>query len=98
MRHDSVRGIGAGGQGGASVRFHTGRMMAEELVAQLREAFGWGGDVVVCAGPRGALGQVWRVETGSARYALKEIFAGPPSEAVIGAELAFARRAATAGV
>ena len=32
------------------------------------------------------------------RYALKEIFAEPPSEALIAAELAFARRAAEAGV
>src|SRR4051812_20036710 len=72
--------------------------MAEELVTQLREAFGWDEDVVVSAGPRGALGQVWRVEAGSARYALKEIFARPPSEAVIAAEMAFARRAAGAGV
>jgi Ser/Thr protein kinase RdoA (MazF antagonist) len=45
-----------------------------------------------------ALGQVWRVDAGTARYALKEIFARPPSEAVIAAELAFTRRAVRAGV
>lgn len=72
--------------------------MDEELVAHLREAFGWGEDVVVSAGPRGALGQVWRLDVGTARYALKEIFAEPPSEALIEAELALARRAAEAGV
>jgi Ser/Thr protein kinase RdoA (MazF antagonist) len=70
----------------------------EELVAQVRAAFGWGENVVVSAGPRGALGQIWRLEVGPARYALKEIFAEPPSEALIEAELAFAERAAAAGV
>ncbi len=63
-----------------------------------REAFGWGKDVVVSAGPRGALGQIWRVDAGPARYALKQIFYEPPSERLIAAELAFARRAAEAGV
>ncbi|GAA3140332.1 phosphotransferase enzyme family protein [Nonomuraea roseoviolacea] len=71
---------------------------APELVARAREAFGWGADVVVTAGPRGALGQIWRVETGGARYALKEIFAEPPSVALVEAELDFTRRAAGAGV
>jgi len=70
----------------------------KELVAQVRAAFGWGEDVVVSAGPRGALGQIWRLDVGPARYALKEIFANPPSEALIEAELAFAERAAGAGV
>ncbi len=68
------------------------------MVAHVREAFGWDEDVVVSAGPRGALGQIWRLDVGSERYALKEIFAEPPSEAVIEAELAFARRAAEVGV
>lgn len=68
------------------------------LIASVRDAFGWDDDVVVSAGPRGALGQIWRLEVGSARYALKEIFAQPPSETLIAAELAFARRAAEAGV
>ncbi|TDD23119.1 phosphotransferase enzyme family protein [Nonomuraea diastatica] len=72
--------------------------MVEELVAHAREAFGWGGDVTVSAGPRGALGQIWRVDVGPERYALKEIFTEPPSEALIEAELAFARCAAEAGV
>lgn len=72
--------------------------MVEELALHAREAFGWAGDVVVSAGPRGALGQIWRLDVGPARYALKEIFTAPPSEAVIEAELAFARRAAEVGV
>ncbi|WP_170223476.1 phosphotransferase enzyme family protein [Nonomuraea turkmeniaca] len=72
--------------------------LVENLVAHVREAFGWSEDVVVSAGPRGALGQIWRLEVGPARYALKEIFAEPPSEPLIAAELAFARRAAEAGV
>jgi Ser/Thr protein kinase RdoA (MazF antagonist) len=72
--------------------------VVEELVAHVREAFGWNADVRVSAGPRGALGQIWRLEVGPARYALKEIFAEPPSEASIAAELAFAHRAAEAGV
>jgi Ser/Thr protein kinase RdoA (MazF antagonist) len=69
-----------------------------ELVAHVREAFGWSADVVVSAGPRGALGRIWRLDVGPARYALKEIFAEPPSAALVEAELAFARRAAEAGV
>jgi Ser/Thr protein kinase RdoA (MazF antagonist) len=73
-------------------------MVITELVAHVREAFGWTEDVRVCAGPRGALGQIWRLDVGPKRYALKEIFAEPPSEALIEAELAFARRAAEAGV
>jgi Ser/Thr protein kinase RdoA (MazF antagonist) len=75
-----------------------GLIVVTELVPFVREAFGWGADVVVSAGPRGALGQIWRLDVGPARYALKEIFARPPSEALIEAELAFARRAARVGV
>ncbi|MEV4172825.1 aminoglycoside phosphotransferase family protein [Nonomuraea sp. NPDC049709] len=72
--------------------------MTEELVAYAREAFGWDDDAVVSPGRRGALGQVWRVDTGGVSYALKEIFGGPPPEALVEAELTFARRAAGAGV
>ncbi len=72
--------------------------MVDGLAAHLREAYGWTADVVVSPGPRGAEGQIWRVEVGSARYAVREIFAEPPPEAVIEAELAFARRATEAGV
>jgi Ser/Thr protein kinase RdoA (MazF antagonist) len=72
--------------------------MDDELMGYVRHAFGWDAEVAVSAGPRGALGQIWRLEAGPARYALKEIFAEPPSEALIAAELAFAGRAASAGV
>jgi Ser/Thr protein kinase RdoA (MazF antagonist) len=72
--------------------------VVDEQVRYVRQAFGWDEDVVVSAGPRGALGQIWRVEAGPARYALKEIFGEPPTQALIEAELAFARRAAEAGV
>jgi Ser/Thr protein kinase RdoA (MazF antagonist) len=72
--------------------------VVQELVAHAREAFGWDEDVVVSAGPRGALGQIWRLDVGPTRYALKEIFAEPPSDASIAVELAFARRAAEVGV
>jgi Ser/Thr protein kinase RdoA (MazF antagonist) len=70
----------------------------EKQVAYVREAFGWDEDVVVSAGPRGALGQIWRLDVGRARYALKEIFGEPPSPAAIETELELARRAADAGV
>lgn len=68
------------------------------FVAYVREAFGWDDDIAVFPGQRGALGQIWRLDVGPARYALKEIFAKSPSEAVIDAELTFTRRAAEAGV
>lgn len=60
--------------------------------------FGLPVDAVVTPGPRGALGRIWRVDAGPARYALKEIFGAPPPRAVVAAELTFARRAAAAGV
>ncbi len=41
-------------------------------------------------GPRGALGQIWRVDVGPTSFALKEIFANPPD---VAAELAFTRLA-----
>jgi Ser/Thr protein kinase RdoA (MazF antagonist) len=72
--------------------------VVDELIAYVREAFGWRGEISASAGPRGALGQIWRLDVGPARYALKEIFHQPPSEELIAAELAFARRAARAGV
>ncbi|MFD0478810.1 hypothetical protein ACFQ0B_69480 [Nonomuraea thailandensis] len=71
-------------------------VMVEELMAYAREAFGWGDGVAVGEPRRGALGQIRRVETGGAVYALKEIFGEPPPEALVAAELAFARRAAEA--
>jgi Ser/Thr protein kinase RdoA (MazF antagonist) len=70
----------------------------DDLIAFARAAYGWPADVAVSTGPRGALGQIWRVDVGPARYALKEIFAEPASEALIETELAFGRRATAAGV
>ncbi|WP_203940821.1 phosphotransferase enzyme family protein, partial [Spirilliplanes yamanashiensis] len=68
------------------------------LLPLARAAFGWDADVAVTEGPRGALGRVWRVDTGRAVYALKEIFADPPDPQRVAAEVAFTRRAAAAGV
>ena len=70
----------------------------EGLAAFVRAAFGWRAEVTVSAGPRGALGQVWRLQLGSDCYALKEIFADPSPPALIEAELLLAGRAAAAGV
>ena len=64
----------------------------------LRTVFGLPADAVVTPGPRGALGRIWRVQTGAGRYAVKEIFGTPPSRATIEAELAFTRCAVAAGV
>lgn len=60
--------------------------------------FGWVGPVEVTEGPWGALGRIWRVDVGAARYAVKELFAEPPTEESIRAERDFARRAADVGV
>jgi Ser/Thr protein kinase RdoA (MazF antagonist) len=72
--------------------------VVEDLGAYAAAAFGWPGNVAVSAGPRGALGQIWRVETDAVWYALKEIFDEPPTEASIQVELDFARRASESGV
>lgn len=72
--------------------------MRDDLAAFLCRSFGWTGKVIVSPGPRGALGQIWLAETESRRFAVKEIFAEPPSEESIRAELAFARRVAGCGV
>ncbi|GAA3217141.1 phosphotransferase enzyme family protein [Dactylosporangium siamense] len=67
----------------------------KELAERARDAYGWQGDVVLTAGPRGALGQIWRV---NGTLALKELFRNPPSEAAIRAELRFCALASAAGV
>ncbi len=72
--------------------------MRDDLVSLLCGSFGWSGKVIVSPGPRGALGQIWLVEAESLRFAVKEIFAEPPSEESIRAELEFARRAGCCGV
>jgi len=71
---------------------------ADRLREAARAAYGWDDGVRLTAGPRGALGQIWRVDAGAARYALKELFAHPPSAAALDAELDFTARAAAAGV
>ncbi|MBU2667859.1 phosphotransferase [Actinoplanes bogorensis] len=65
---------------------------------ELPEVLGLPADAVVTAGPRGALGRIWRVQAGADTYAVKELFGTPPSPATIEAELAFTRAAARAGV
>lgn len=72
--------------------------MDEQGIAEFtRERFGWTGPVDVVAGPWGALGRIWRVHVGGARYAVKELFAEPPTEESIRAERDFASRAAEVG-
>ncbi len=61
-------------------------------------AFGWHGEVAASAGPRGALGQIWRVEVDGERYALKELFDQPPTIELVEAEAVFVERAVAAGV
>ena len=63
----------------------------------VRDAFGWR-EVVVTPGPRGALGQIWRVDADGGRYALKELFFEEPTEAAMAAELLLVGRAVAAGV
>ncbi|NUT33080.1 MAG: phosphotransferase [Hamadaea sp.] len=73
----------------------TGRV-DDQMIGYARKAFGWTGDVAVSAGPRGALGQIWRVDTGGRSFALKELFTEPKGP--IEPELDFVRRATAAGV
>lgn len=74
--------------------------MDTDVVTWAREAFDLGdGAASVTLGPRGALGQVWRLAVGRRVYALKHVFAGaPPTRVEVEAEVAFAQRAAAAGV
>lgn len=60
-----------------------------------RLAYDWGDGVVLTAGPRGAAGQIWKVD---GAFALKEIFRRPPSRAAVDAELRFCALASAAGV
>ncbi|NUR84373.1 MAG: phosphotransferase [Nonomuraea sp.] len=62
------------------------------MIPDALSAYGWPDGTSVTPGPRGALGQIWQVDTGAARYALKEIFAEPPSEERIRTELDFVAR------
>jgi len=75
--------------------------MNEDLLEYVRSEFAIEDDAMtVSAGPRGAMGQIWRLDVGSARYALKEIFPNddPMSAALVAAEVEFARLAAAGGV
>lgn len=67
-----------------------------DLATWARESFDLGdGDVSITPGPRGALGQLWRLAAGHRLFALKQVFAAtPPARA----EVAFAQRATAAGV
>ncbi|MEV4516927.1 phosphotransferase [Dactylosporangium sp. NPDC049525] len=67
------------------------------LTAQVRAAYGFRfpADIVLTAGPRGALGQIWRVND---TFALKELFGTPPPQPVLDAELQFSALASAAGV
>lgn len=70
------------------------------LIARAVQAFGLGrGEVRASPGARGAVGQVYRVETGGRVYALKHVPARePPSRAEIDAELVMAAGAFALGV
>ncbi len=72
--------------------------MDDELRACALAAYGWPADIAVQAGPRGALGQVWRVDVGADSFAVKEIFDEPPTDESISAELEFVGRVTKAGV
>ncbi len=70
------------------------------VVMRAREAFDLGdGGVSATPGARGASGQVWRLTVGHRVYALKQVFSGTArTQAEVRAEVAFAQRAAAAGV
>jgi Ser/Thr protein kinase RdoA (MazF antagonist) len=72
-----------------------------DLGEHARSAFGLAASapMTLAAVGRGALGRVFRLEIGSSRYALKELF-GPdrPTDAQVAAEVSFAVRANATGV
>ncbi len=70
------------------------------MLARARAAFDLGeGDLRVTPGPRGAVGQVWRIEVADRVRALKHVLTGPPpAPATVEVELVLARAAAAAGV
>lgn len=76
----------------------------DDLIDFICEIFGLPADPrpTLTRGPRGALGQIWRMEAGGKRYAVKELFAGASSyvtsEAIVRVEVEFATRALTFGV
>ncbi|MCP2321770.1 Ser/Thr protein kinase RdoA (MazF antagonist) [Hamadaea flava] len=71
--------------------------MTDPLLTTAYAAYGWGPQVTVTPGPRGALGRIWRVRAPAGQYALKHSFDAPP-DGRLAAELDLTRRAADAGV
>ncbi|MEV6967686.1 phosphotransferase [Hamadaea sp. NPDC051192] len=71
--------------------------MTDPLLTTAYAAYGWGPQVTVTPGPRGALGRIWRVRAPAGQYALKHSFDTPP-DGRLAAELDLTRRAADAGV
>lgn len=78
----------------SSFLWHHARVTLADL---LRDAFGWR-HVVVEPGPRGALGQIWRVTADGGRFAVKEMFFESPTPAMIEVEVMLVGRAVAQGV
>lgn len=74
----------------------------QDLAASAVRAFGLPATppAAISAGPRGALGQIYRLEAGGRVYALKELFAGGSlvPEAAVAAEVEFVAGAKARGV
>jgi Ser/Thr protein kinase RdoA (MazF antagonist) len=71
------------------------------MLSYLRSVFGLdpAAPATLTPADRGALGQIWRLELGSRRYAVKELFdPDPPSTALLAAEVSFTALAASVGV
>lgn len=74
--------------------------MDPQVLARARAAFDLGeGELRVTPGPRGAVGQMWRIDVADRVLALKHVLTGPPpAPATVEAELVLAQAAAAAGV
>jgi Ser/Thr protein kinase RdoA (MazF antagonist) len=76
----------------------------KDLIGPICDLFGLptAPEPTLTRGPRGALGQIWRLEAGRHSYALKELFEGASSyvisEEIVRVEVDFARRAQAFGV
>jgi Ser/Thr protein kinase RdoA (MazF antagonist) len=69
--------------------------------AIIAERFGWGPATSMVVAGDGAMGRIWRLETTSGRYAVKELYwAHEPSsnEAVVARQVSFCERARAAGI
>src|SRR6266699_263718 len=76
-------------------------MCADDLTEYVRATFALdaAAPAALMPGARGALGQISRLEIGSRRYAVKELFDDEaPAAALIAAEVEFTALAAAAGV